>query len=267
MRRQMAHRAGAHPTTRDPRGLRRFIGPAILGIVGIAIALAVFGNPGPATADPHGDVAGLTSAPATPAAAAPAALGGAPTAPPCAFGDEPTADRDPDGWASTILDTTLMLPETYVPTGLVPVTEAGIEGRGKVRELVIDDLRALAVAAATDGVAIGVDSAYRSYDQQVLSYESYVQGYGEAAARLTVARPGHSEHQLGTTVDFTGDLAWLAAHAPGFGFVMSYPADRSPERSCYRDEAWHFRYVGRERAALVTQSGLSLREWLWANRP
>ena len=116
-------------------------------------------------------------------------------------------------------------------------------------------------------MTIGVDSAYRSYDQQVLSYESYVKGYGEDAARLTVARPGHSEHQLGTTIDFTGDLAWLAAHAPGFGFVLSYPADRSPAFSCYRDEAWHFRYVGRERAALVTQSGLSLREWLWANRP
>ena len=48
---------------------------------------------------------------------------------------------------------------------------------------------------------------------------------------------------------------------------MSYPADRSPAFTCYRGEAWHFRYVGRERAALVTQSGHSLREWLWANRP
>ena len=34
MRRQMAHRAGAH-RTRDPRGARRFIGPAILGVLGI----------------------------------------------------------------------------------------------------------------------------------------------------------------------------------------------------------------------------------------
>ena len=262
MRRQMAHRAGAH-TTRDPRGPRRFIGPIVLGIAGLVIVVALFGKPAPATADPSGNVAGVTSAPSSPSPSSAAA--GARVPPPCAFGDEPTPARDPGDWASTILDTTLMLPESYVPTGLVPVTDAGIEGRGKVRELVIDDLRALTTSAAADGVTIGVDSAYRSYHQQVLSYESYVKGYGEDAARRTVARPGHSEHQLGTTIDFTGDLAWLAAHAPGFGFVMSYPADRSPEFSCYRDEAWHFRYVGRERAALVTQSRLSLREWLWAN--
>jgi zinc D-Ala-D-Ala carboxypeptidase len=265
MRRQMAHRPGAHPT-RDPRGARRFIGPAILGVLGLAVAIAAFGNPGPATADPRSEVAALTSAPSTPTPAPiDEAVGDDP--PPCAYGDDPTANAKPDDWASTILDTTLMLPEAYAPDDLVPVTEAGIRGRGKVRELVVDDLRALATTAAADGATIGVDSAYRSHHQQVLSYESYVKGYGEDAARLTVARPGHSEHQLGTTIDFTGDLDWLAAHAPGFGFVLSYPADRSPEFTCYRGEAWHFRYVGRERAALVTQSGDSLREWLWANRP
>jgi D-alanyl-D-alanine carboxypeptidase len=264
MRRQMAHRAGAHPT-RDPRGPRRFIGPGVLGLVGLAIVIAALGSPHPAAADPHGDVAGITSAPAT---ATPSLRAAAVTRPPaCAFGDERTPDAGLGDWASTVLDTTLMLPEDYVPTGLVPVTDAGLTGRGKVRDFVIDDLRALGSAAAAGGVTIGVDSAYRSYHQQVLSYESYVKGYGEDAARLTVARPGHSEHQLGTTIDFTGDLAWLAAHAPEFGFVMSYPADRSPTFTCYRDEAWHFRYVGRERAALVTESGLSLREWLWANRP
>ena len=265
MRRQMAHRAGAHPT-RDPRGTRRFVGPAILGVLGIALVVAAFGRPSPATADPTGDVAALTSAPTTPSPSAAAPVAGD-ERPACAYGDVPSPHQDAADWASTILDTTLMLSEDYVPTGLVPVTDAGIDGRGKVRELVIDDLRALATTAAADGVTIGVDSAYRSFQQQVLSDESSVKGYGEAAARLTVARPGHSEHQLGTTIDFTGDLEWLAAHAPGFGFVMSYPSERSPEFTCYRGEAWHFRYVGRKRAALVTQSGLSLREWLWANQP
>lgn len=261
----MAHRAGAHPS-RDPRRARRLIGPAILGVLGIVVALALFGGPSPATAEPSGSVAGLTSAPSTPAPT-PIEVGATPTLPPCAYGDELAPHQDPDDWASTMLDTTRMLAAGYAPTGLVPVTDAGIAGRGKVRTLVIDDLRALASAAATDGVTIGVDSAYRSFAQQVLSYESYAKGYGQDAARITVARPGHSEHQLGTTIDFTGDLDWLAAHAPGFGFVLSYPADRSPQLTCYRGEAWHFRYVGRERAARVTQSGLSLREWLWTTMP
>ena len=116
-------------------------------------------------------------------------------------------------------------------------------------------------------MTISVDSAYRSFDQQVAAFSSYVSGYGEEAALRTVARPGHSEHQLGTTLDFEGDLEWLAAHAPGFGFVMSYPPDASPARTCYRHEAWHYRYVGRTVAARVVSSGLSLREWLWRQEP
>jgi hypothetical protein len=49
-----------------------------------------------------------------------------------------------------------------------------------------------------------------------------------------------------------------------YGFVMSYPADASPDRTCYKPEAWHYRYVGPATAAAVFRSGLSLREWLWA---
>jgi D-alanyl-D-alanine carboxypeptidase len=160
-----------------------------------------------------------------------------------------------------------MLAPDYAPSGLVSIHEAGLVGRGTIRDVVIPDLRALADAARSAAVTISVDSAYRSFAQQRGSYTSYVKGYGEAAARLTVARPGHSEHQLGSTIDFAGDLDWLAANAPAFGFVMSYPEDRSPDTTCYRYEAWHFRYVGRARAALVEQSGLSLREWLWEHRP
>ena len=185
--------------------------------------------------------------------------------PRCDVGDVLAPNRGYEEWASTILDTTFMLPSDYIPSNLVPVTEAGIAGRGKVRSLVLDDLRALAAAARGDGASITVDSAYRSFDQQIASYESYVRGFGESAARLTVARPGHSEHQLGTTLDFVGDVDWLAANAARFGFVMSYPADRSPTHTCYRHEDWHFRYVGRAIAAEVEASGLSLREWLWAN--
>ena len=32
---------------------------------------------------------------------------------------------------------------------------------------------------------------------------------------------------------------------------------------CYRYEPWHYRYVGREMAADVHGSGLTLREYLW----
>ena len=277
MRQQMAHHVGTsarrgrsvrrQPPRGERRGRRRFIGPLLLAVLGVALLAVIALNVGTATAEPDGRVAAATGVP-SPGAAAPA--GAAPvtsTLPPCDHGDVFTAHQGPDDWARTILDTTFMLRAEYVPPDLVPVTESGIAGRGKVREIVVEDLRALAAAARADGVTISVDSAYRSFDQQVAAFTSYVSGYSEEAALRTVARPGHSEHQLGTTLDFEGDLAWLASKAPGFGFVMSYSADASPDRTCYRHEAWHYRYVGRAVAARVVSSGLSLREWLWRKQP
>jgi D-alanyl-D-alanine carboxypeptidase len=93
------------------------------------------------------------------------------------------------------------------------------------------------------------------------------------------ARAGHSEHQLGTALDFrsargpdpwdledwgaTPEGRWLAENAHRFGFVMSYPAGQESV-TCYIYEPWHYRYVGREVAQEVMASGLTLREWLWS---
>ena len=43
---------------------------------------------------------------------------------------------------------------------------------------------------------------------------------------------------------------------------MSYPKG-AEETVCYSYEPWHYRYVGREVAKAVRESGLTLREWLW----
>jgi len=189
-------------------------------------------------------------------------IGGTPPA--CALANVPAPHRGQAEWARTILDTTFTLGAGYVPLDLVPVAEAGVAGRGKVRSVVIADLWAMARAAGGAGSRISVDSAYRSYADQLATFDSYEAAYGTDEAIRSVARAGHSEHQLGTTIDVAGDLDWLADNAWRYGFVMSYPADASPDRTCYKPEAWHYRYVGRATAAAVHRSGLSLREWLWA---
>jgi D-alanyl-D-alanine carboxypeptidase len=95
-----------------------------------------------------------------------------------------------------------------------------------------------------------------------------------------VARPGHSEHQLGTTIDVTTEGAtdvdqswgatahgqWVATNAHKYGFLLSFPQGAS-DSTCYDYEPWHLRYVGRELAADVIASGLSLREYLWRLNP
>ena len=183
--------------------------------------------------------------------------------PACATGDILTPDRSDADWSRVLLDPTFRLDRDDVPADLVPVAEAGLAGDGSVRLLVIDDLRALARAARADGVRLRVTSAFRSYDDQVRTVESLQRAYGHAWTALSAARPGHSEHQLGTALDLDGGDAWLAANAWRHGFVVSYPQDRSPTFTCYKPEPWHVRYVGRTEATAVHDSGLSLREWLW----
>jgi D-alanyl-D-alanine carboxypeptidase len=134
-------------------------------------------------------------------------------------------------------------------------------------------------AASADGANLAVQSAYRSYRGQVLTFDGWVSQVGYAEALQTSARPGHSEHQLGTAIDFktaggaspwqyadwatTTEGAWLAANAWKFGWVMSYPRGSSAV-SCYRYEPWHYRYLGRTAAAAVHDAGITPREWLWA---
>lgn len=210
---------------------------------------------------------------------APAATPTAVDVPACRFGNEPAPHAGLRDWASTIVDTDHALPTAYAPRDLVPVSEAGIGGWGLVRSFVIDDLRALAAAARQAGNPIAVQSAYRSADRQADVYAGWVAQSGEAAARRFSARPGHSEHELGTAIDvraaaggapWSGSFGstaagrWTAAHAVEFGFVLSYPAGRE-DATCYGAEAWHLRYLGRERAVAVAASGLTLREWLFVH--
>jgi len=183
--------------------------------------------------------------------------------PACGFDDVAAPHATLDEWDRTLLDTTYELERSYAPADLTAITEAGIAGDGSVRAFVILDLEALDRAARRAGVRLTVSSAYRSYDTQARTFDSLVRAYGNDYALRSAARPGHSEHQLGTTIDFDGGEAWLADNAWRFGFVMSYPPARSPAFTCYMPEPWHFRYLGRERAASIHAAGVSPREWLW----
>ncbi len=182
--------------------------------------------------------------------------------PACTYSNVMTRYTSAADWRITLVDTALRLPRNYVPPDLVSTAAAGLARKQYVRALVIPDLTALAEAAAANGTPIRVVSAYRSYRQQRKLFRAEVALLGPVKGRLRAARAGHSEHQLGTAIDFGGTGAWMAQNAWRFGFIMSYPY-RDPTLTCYRYEPWHYRYVGREMAAQVHDSGLSLREYLW----
>ena len=197
--------------------------------------------------------------------------------PSCAYADVLVTDTGYDNWAGVVLDTTAMLPDTYAPPDL---RATGLKGGGSVRGFVIADLHQMAAAAAESGAPLQVVSAYRSYNTQVSTFKHWVGVGGYKQALLSSARAGHSEHQLGTALDFTSSGgqapwlyndwattkagAWLRSNAWKYGFVSSYPKGKTSV-TCYAYEPWHYRYFGKERAAAIHESGLTSREWLLAN--
>jgi D-alanyl-D-alanine carboxypeptidase len=210
----------------------------------------------------------------------------APPLPVCTVADEPASAASYDDWRITLLDTRYALHEGYVPPDLVAVStafppESVASAGGRLRALVIDDLRALVTDAAAAGHLLAVQSAYRDYRYQADTFQYWVDLQGLDNAMATSARAGHSEHQLGTALDLrslhgpaawdledwatTPEGAWVAANAWRYGFVMSYPRGRHA-LTCYAYEPWHYRYVGRELASQIHASGLTAREVLWTLR-
>jgi D-alanyl-D-alanine carboxypeptidase len=199
--------------------------------------------------------------------------------PACRYTDVAASDAMYSQWRQTLVDTIYRVPSSYAPHDLRSTSTAGLNSGFSVRQLVIDDLRAMSSAAHRAGAAFAIQSGYRSYATQRAVYAHWVHLVGETEARKVSARPGHSEHQLGTTMDVRSaysttppwdyrDFAtttagrWLAANAWKYGFVMSYPRGKT-RVTCYSYEPWHYRYFGRPRAKLIHDSRLTSREWLW----
>lgn len=166
----------------------------------------------------------------------------------------------------------------YQPSDLRLVSVPTLPGRGQdersLRAVLMPDLEKLVAAARAAGVTLRVGSGYRSYATQASLFASYARRHGEAAASRFSSRPGHSEHQSGLAVDFAGaDQTcwvdncfegtaagkWLAAHAHEYGFILRYPKGKESITG-YQYEPWHFRYVGRELAGALHQSGLTMEE-------
>ncbi len=111
--------------------------------------------------------------------------------------------------------------------------------------------------AEGDGVKLWVLSAFRSFDEQRALKGAYTVSYGTGANAFS-ADQGYSEHQLGTTIDFTTEdlsgaltgfeatpaYAWLTKNAYKYGFILSYPEGNA----YYVYEPWHWRFVGTDLA-------------------
>lgn len=198
--------------------------------------------------------------------------------PPCAQLDEQTAYAQLQDWSRTLVDPRVGLPAEYVPDDLVSGGEANYGADVQIRALMATDLNAMRNGIIQAGVPeVAIMLGYRSYaDQQAVLEGVQAQVETPEEALQITERPGHSEHQLGTAIDYRplgvttvdesfGDTStgqWLAENSWKYGFILSYPKGEEAV-TCHRYEPWHFRYVGVELANRIHMTGLTLREYLW----
>ncbi len=158
-------------------------------------------------------------------------------------------------------------PKTYVPSDLTSV------GSGQsMRTVAAAAYQQLVAAASKAGYTLVPESGYRSYATQTSVYGNEVSKYGQSKADSESARPGYSEHQTGWAIDIaspgcledcfgtTEAAKWVLAHASTYGFIRRYAPDKSAITG-YRNEPWHFRYVGPELATELGKTGQTLEEF------
>lgn len=149
------------------------------------------------------------------------------------------------------------LPEGYIPPDLVDAGIPCTNGSATMRAEAAQALQQMYQAAANDGVALAISSAYRGESYQATLYNNYVAQYGQAEADTISSRPGYSDHQTGLAADFveggaydlqesfenTASGIWLRTNAHLYGFIMRYPKGKAAITG-YDYEPWHYRYIG-----------------------
>jgi LAS superfamily LD-carboxypeptidase LdcB len=165
------------------------------------------------------------------------------------------------------------LNENYIPKTLTNIPKKYLVSESKPLQFHGNAdrfLEDLLDEAEDDGLDMRVTSAFRSFGTQSSLKANYTVIYGAGTANQFSADQGFSEHQLGTTVDFTTptlvgavdafantkEYEWLLDNAYKYGFILSYPQGNT----YYQFEPWHWRFVGRDLAKYIDRKNTTFYE-------
>lgn len=183
---------------------------------------------------------------------------------------QPETVQNPED-ITVLVNKTHQIPEGWKPNDLVDV----IDSHQQLRKEAAKAYEEFYQATKKQGIKCYAISGYRTNDTQSLYWNRQVQIRGEEYASQYSAYPGRSEHQLGLAIDVsyqaTGDRLtekvadseigkFIISDGYKYGFILRYPKDKVSITN-YGYEPWHMRYVGKELAKKIHDSGLTLEEY------
>ncbi len=167
------------------------------------------------------------------------------------------------------------LKSDYVPKDLVSIPLTYSYGESGSKQVTKDTYEAFIKmwnASHENGFYLMVSSAYRSYESQEETFNTYKKQKGEEYALEIAALPGYSEHQTGYALDIfekgvvkdefenTESYKWLQENAYLYGFIERYPKN-SENITGYTFESWHYRYVGEKVAKYIHDNNITFDEY------
>ena len=168
------------------------------------------------------------------------------------------------------------LEEDFEPNNLTPIDSKYARNDSQLlQKEATEAFNQMCSDAKLENISLYSGSAYRSYEYQNTIYNDYIKKDGLTAAETYSARPGYSEHQLGLAVDIMNgnwsyvskdniEYSWLIANSYKYGFILRYPENKEYITG-YMFEPWHYRYLGKELATKVYNSGLTYDEYVARN--
>lgn len=163
------------------------------------------------------------------------------------------------------------LDESFEPTDLIVIPDEYSGGEEyRANRVAVTALTQMFEAAKAEGYGLVVNSAYRSYDDQIDIIEYYKKWYGDNYVKNYVARAGYSEHQTGLAFDIgstsvnvfanSKEYGWMLENAHKYGFIFRF-SKKAENITGYRNEPWHYRYVGKEIAEYIYTHDITLEEY------
>lgn len=164
------------------------------------------------------------------------------------------------------------LDNKYIPPDLEAISLEYATSDKYLRTEAKEHFETLSRDAKKLGYSIIAVSAYRDYDYQENLFNNYIKEKGENYALKCSARPGHSEHQTGLSVDVMGsnndydefeksnEFDWMSNNSYKYGFILRYPKGKEYITG-FKYEPWHYRYVGEDVASIIYTEGITLEEY------